>query len=131
MDDINENMEYITLDYTNLMQSCGYDLTYLTDLLAKLAGTYNLLISSADGFNKNSFAKKDDVEDAMDRAKDLGKIIDRVTDALEVQALLYIDYIKYKDEFIYANFQFNDIIRSEIEHHVVKREHHKDDDKKD
>lgn len=122
VDAFDENKEYITLDYANLVQSYCSDLSYIADLLTKLAGTYNILVNSADGFNKNAFARKDDVEDAIHRAKDLGKVIDKVIDVLEIQMMLYIDYITAKDDFINTNFAFNDIIRSEIDHHVIKRE---------
>ncbi|KPU45296.1 hypothetical protein OXPF_11890 [Oxobacter pfennigii] len=119
---------FITLDFTRLMQSCSHDLTYICELLAKLSGTYNLLIVSADGFNRNSFAKKDDIEDAIDRAEDLGKIIDKVINVLERQVILYADYLKTKNEYIDVNFSINDIIKNELEHHIIQ--HHEGNDEK-
>lgn len=121
---------YATTDYSSLIQTYYTDLSYLADLLAKLTGTYNLLIGSADGFNKIALAKKGDVEDAIDRAEDLGKIIDRVIDALETQTILYINYSKTKGDFIVNNLSFNDIIKSEVHHHI-KHEHHDDQEHHD
>lgn len=116
---------YTTTDYSQLIQTYYTDLSYLADLLAKLTGTYNLLIGSADGFNKIALAKRSDIEDSIDRAEDLGKIIDKIIDALEVQTILYINYSKIKGDFITNNLPFNDIIKSDVEHHI-KHEHHDD-----
>ena len=117
--------EKIIMDYSKLVQTYCSDLTYLAEILGKLTGTYNLLIISADGFNKNSFAKKDDVEDAIDRAHDLGKIIDKVIKALEIQVHLYTNYLTTKDEFISVNFPFEDIIVSEVENSIKRIEKEK------
>lgn len=119
---------YMTVDYSQLIQSYYSDVTYLSDLLAKLSGTYNLLINTADGFNRNSFAKRSDVEDAVDRAHDLGKIIDTVIDMLEEQIVIYMNYARIKSEYILNNLPHTEIIKSEIEHHI-KHEHHEHSDK--
>ena len=123
--DYSGNSGYTTTDYSQLIQTYYTDLSYLADLLAKLTGTYNLLISSADGFNKIALAKRSDIEDAIDRAEDFGKIIDKIIDAIEVQTILYINYAKIKGDFITNNLPFNDIIKADVEHHI-KHEHHDD-----
>jgi len=126
MDDNNEIIEYI-LDLSNLPQSSGQDLNYTIDLLTRLTTTYNILVNSADGFNKNSFSKKDDVEDAIDRAKDLGKVIDKIIDILEIEIQVYVDYIRTKCDYINVNFTLDDIIKHELNHHIIKKEVHKKD----
>jgi len=118
---------YTSIDYSQLIQSYCYDLSYLSDLLTKLSGSYNLLVNSANAFNNNSYAKKDYVEDAIGRAEDLGKVIDKIISAIEIQTSLYISYARLKNEFINNNFSFNEIIQSEIEHHIKREEHHDDD----
>lgn len=120
MDNIDDSMDIYSIDYADLVKSCCQDLNCITDLLTKLTSSYNILINSADGFNKNSFAKKDDVDDAVHRAKKLGRVIDKVIDALEIETLLYVDIIAAKEEYININCPLNDIVRSEIEHYIVK-----------
>lgn len=117
---------YSEYDFSKLVESYCHDLNYLADLLAKLSGTYNLLIGSADGFNRIALAKKDDVKDSIDRAEELGKIMDKVIDALDTQTSLYIGYVKIKDDFINKNFPYIEIIKSEIDHHIRSELHEGD-----
>ncbi|MDI6617755.1 MAG: hypothetical protein QME45_03635 [Clostridiales bacterium] len=121
------NPGYITEDYTQLVQTYYSDQTYLADLLAKLAGTYNVLVNSADVINKIALSKKSDIDDALDRADDVGKLMDKVINMLEIQTKLYAGYIKMKNDFIMNNLPFNEIIKSDIDHHI-KHEHHHDSD---
>jgi len=124
---------YTTLDYTPLVESYYKDLNNMVEILGKLCGSYNLLTITADALNRNSFAKKDDVEDAIKRVKDLGRVIDRITDCLKEQIDICIGYTKTKNEFIGSSLPFNDILKSHIDH-FIKIEHHKlfdDDDKHD
>jgi hypothetical protein len=114
-----------------MIQSYCSDLSYLADILTKLSGSYNLLANSANSFNNNSYSKKDYIEDAIGRTKDLGKVIDKVISALEVQILLYISYTNIKNEYISSNFSFNEIIESEISHHIKHLEHQSHEDKND
>ena len=57
----------------------------LVVLLKGLTESYHTLISSAETFNRLSFSSKDDVEDAVDRADDLGDLIDDVLEMLKMQ----------------------------------------------
>jgi hypothetical protein len=113
----------MTVDYSQLIQTYYSDVTYLVDILQKLTGTYTALVGSADGFNRIALAKKGDIEDAIDRAEALGKIIDNVIDTLETQVSLYMNYARIKNEFIMNNLPHNEMIKSDIEHHI-KHEHH-------
>lgn len=114
------------IDFSALAESYCHDLNYLADLLAKLSGTYNILINSADSFNRIALAKKGDVKDSIHRAEELGRIMDKVIDALDVQTSIYISYVKVKDDFIYKNFPFIDIIKSEVDHRVIRDAHGND-----
>lgn len=116
---------YMTSDYSSLIQTYYTDLTYLADLLAKLSGTYNALIVSADGINRICMAKKDDIEDALERSHDVGKIIDHIIDLFRAQLVLYENYANMKSDFIINNLPINEVIKSDIEHHI-KHEHHED-----
>lgn len=121
------NPGYVTVDYSQLIQKYYSDLTYIVDILAKLTGTYNVLINSAEGFNRIALAKKGNIEDTIDRAEALGKVIDMIIDALKEQAIIYMNYARIKDDFILNNLPHNEIIKSDIEHHI-KHEHHEHHD---
>lgn len=125
--DLSGSPGYMAVDYSQLIQTYYTDVTYLVDILTKLTGTYNALVGSADGFNRIALAKKGDIEDAIDRAEDLGKVIDNIIDMLETQVLLYMNYARIKNEFIMNNLPHNEIIKSDIEHHI-KHEHHEHHD---
>lgn len=114
---------YSEYDFSKLVESYCHDLNYLTDLLAKLSGTYNLLISSADGFNRIALSKKGDVKDSIHMAEELGSIMDEVIDALDTQTSLYINYLKIKDDFISKNFPFIEIIKSEVDNRIRHEVH--------
>jgi hypothetical protein len=101
------------------MESYCYDLSYLADLLVKFTGTYSVLVGAADSLNRITLARKDDVEDAIDRAEDLGKIIDKITNILETQVVSYINYIKGKNDYISGNYQLYDIVQSEMNHNII------------
>lgn len=116
---------YTTVDYTPLIQTYYNDLTYLADLLGKLTGIYNVLISSADVLNRIALAKKNDIKDALERVDELGRMIDEVTDLLDTQIILYENYARQKSDFIINRLPFSEIIKSDIEHHI-KRERHDD-----
>lgn len=121
------NPGYTTIDYSQLVQTYYSDLTYLADLLAKLVGTYSVLISSADGENRIALAKKSDIEHTLDRADDVGKIIERIIDLFDEQLVLYENYARMKSEFIIQNLPIGEIIKSDIDHHI-KHEHHEHHD---
>lgn len=65
----------------------------LTILLASLANSYRLLVGSADEFNRISLAKRSDVEDAIDRASDLGEIIDDIIKKLDHKIDDYLEVL--------------------------------------
>jgi hypothetical protein len=118
---------YMTVDYSQLIQTYYSDVTYLVDILQKITGTYTALVGSADGFNRIALAKKGDIEDAIDRAEALGKVIDNIIDMLETQVILYANYARIKNEYITNNLPHTEIIKSDIEHHI-KHEHHEHHD---
>lgn len=55
----------------------------LNDILAPLASSYRLLVGAAEEFNGIALAHRKDVEDAIDRAGDLGHIVDDVQKRLK------------------------------------------------
>jgi len=65
----------------------------LTGLLASLTNSYRLMVGAADEFNRISLAKRSDVEDAIDRASDLGDIIDDILKKLDDKLGDYLDVV--------------------------------------
>ncbi len=65
----------------------------LTGLLASLVNSYRIMIGAADEFNRMSIAKQSDVKDAIERAKDLGDIIDDVIKRLDRKMDDYLDAV--------------------------------------
>ncbi|MFZ5352918.1 MAG: hypothetical protein ACOZCL_09365 [Bacillota bacterium] len=72
------------------------DMKLLIDILVPLINSYRLLVGAADEFNKISLANKHDVEEAIDRADDLGEIIDDIQDELHKIMRYYLNEMQCK-----------------------------------
>lgn len=83
-----------------MIENYYIDINNLTDLLGKLVNTYRLLIGGADELNKIALARRKDVKEALERADELGEVIDGIIDALEKAAFGYLDYCSIKSEII-------------------------------
>jgi hypothetical protein len=70
----------------------------LSNILNGLTNSYRVLVDAAEEFNHISFSSKDDVNDAVDRADDVGELIDEVIDTLGYKLKAYLKDIK-KSEF--------------------------------
>lgn len=90
------------------------DLNNLADLLGKLVNSYRLLIGGADELNKIALAKKKEVKEALNRADELGEIIDNIIIALERASYSYVDYCSIKSEIIKGKLT-SDNIETEID----------------
>lgn len=55
----------------------------LNDILTPMASSYRLLAGAAEEFNRIALAHRKDVEDAIDRADDMGHIVDDVQKRLK------------------------------------------------
>lgn len=83
-----------------LVETYYVDINNLADLLGKLVNSYRLLIGGADELNKIALAKKKEVKEALNRADELGEVIDRVIFALENATFSYVDYCNLKADII-------------------------------
>ncbi|KUO73603.1 MAG: hypothetical protein APF77_15400 [Clostridia bacterium BRH_c25] len=76
----------------------------LNDILTPLVSSYRLSVGAAEEFNKIALAHRKDVEDAIDRADDLGHMVDEVRKKLKKYMKRYfteLDYkLKYMDELL-------------------------------
>jgi hypothetical protein len=68
-----------------------------------MVNSYRLLVGGAYELNNISEAKKNKVKEAVDRATDLGKIIDEIISAIDECSDSYIKYVKIKKQFVEDN----------------------------
>ena len=99
------------------------DIRILIDILIPLVNSYRLLVGAADEFNGITLAHKSDLEGAINRADDMGDIIDDINRKLEglIKHLLKRmdcseDYVIDRDVFlekmIEAGEKKNTVIKS-------------------
>ncbi|SHI70469.1 hypothetical protein [Lutispora thermophila] len=75
-----EEKQTINIDHSDPLLR---DIKILIDLLNPLVSSYRLLVGAADEFNRITLAHKSDLEGAINRADDMGDIIDEVNDMLK------------------------------------------------
>ncbi|MFZ5968148.1 MAG: hypothetical protein ACOYVK_13370 [Bacillota bacterium] len=105
-------------DLTALRRDALYnEVQQMSTILNGLSNSYRLLVGAADEFNRVSSASRKDVDDAVDRAKDIGKIIDEVLNALEGKVKVYVKDLKRIDlcriEFLVYQLEENRILSDE------------------
>lgn len=99
--------------YREVIQNNYEEVNNLTDLLGKFVNSYRLLIGGAAELNNIALSKKSDVKEALDRADDVGSIIDELIKVIESCEGCYFKYIKIKNDFISSKTE-KDIILTEI-----------------
>jgi len=75
------------------------DIKTLTEILATISNSYRLLVGAAEEFNRISLVHRHDAEEAIDRADDLGDIIDDVDRELKKLMRLYLHELACKIEY--------------------------------
>lgn len=82
----------------------AHEVEELSNILNGLTNSYRVLVDAAEEFNHISFSSKDDVNDAVDRADDVGELIDEVIDTLGYKLKEYLKDIRKselcKEEYI-------------------------------
>lgn len=86
--------------YKELFDAYFVEVNNLTEILSKYVNAYRLLIGGAAELNNVALARKKDVKKALDRANQLGEIIDVLLDVLESAECAYLDYIRLKTDVI-------------------------------
>ncbi|MDF2840983.1 MAG: hypothetical protein K0Q99_1755 [Clostridia bacterium] len=74
------------------------DIKTLTEILASLSNSYRLLIGGAEEFNRITLVHRHEAEEAIDRADELGDIIDDVECELKRLIKLYLRELVCKIE---------------------------------
>ncbi|MGL4849745.1 MAG: hypothetical protein ACRC28_12615 [Clostridium sp.] len=101
------------------------ELIQLTEILKRLVDSYRLLIGGAAELNTIYGRKKGDINDALDRVDDLGKIIDGFIDGIDKHDDKFLEYMKLKGEVLGKNYakghiekEISDVIQTEINHEL-------------
>ena len=74
----------------------GETITDLINVLKPLSESYRLLVGAADEFNGITLAHKKDLKDAIQRADDLGDVIDKVIKTLDTLMGKELHRLKYE-----------------------------------
>lgn len=98
-----------SLSHRKLIEAYYIDINNLADLLSKLVNSYRLLIGGADELNKIALSKRKEVKKALQRADDLGEVIDGIIEALEKASYAYLDYCSIKSEIIKGKMDLHHI----------------------
>lgn len=93
-----------------LIQEYYCDLNNIVLLLSSLTNTYRVLIGSAEELNKIALAKKKDVKDALERAEQVGDVIDKMICVLDKSTCTYLDYCDVKAEVIKCKLEAKNIL---------------------
>ena len=72
------------------------DVKNLTEILASISSSYRLLVGAAEELNRITLVHRHEAEEAIERADDLGDIIDAVQGELKKLMKLYLQELEYK-----------------------------------
>lgn len=105
------------MSHRKVIENYYADVNSLADLLTKLVNSYRLLIAGANELNGISLAHRKDIKDALERADELGKVIDYILDTLKGTGYTYSDYCKLKSAFLKDHLELH-YIQTEIDNEL-------------
>ncbi|MEG1483348.1 hypothetical protein [Clostridium sp.] len=126
--------------HNKVMDDHFSELIKMSALLKTLVDSYRLLIAGAVDVNILPVRRTKDVERALDRADEVGKLIDRIVEVMDDYEYSYIKFSKIKNEVVSLNYEkkkvkneLNDVIQTEINNELnFFNNHHTDrDDEED
>ncbi|WWU64103.1 hypothetical protein QJR26_13855 [Clostridium baratii] len=101
------------------------ELVKMSGLLKTLVDSYRLLIASASDINTIAIRRTKDVEKAIDRADEVGKLIDEIVKIMDAYEHCYIKYSKVKNEIVSLTYEkkklkneLTDVIQTEIDNEL-------------
>ncbi|WP_125153396.1 hypothetical protein [Clostridium rectalis] len=97
------------------------DINNLAELICKLVNAYRLLIGGAGELNSIALAKRGDVKHALDRANELGDVIDELICVLDNTSCAYTNYCELKAKVMKCKLEYK-FIQSEIEDQIDLKE---------
>ena len=102
------------MKYQQLMKEYYVDINNLNQLLKTMVDSYRLLIGGAAELNNIYEAKSSYVKEAVNRANELGKIIDNVIDLLDECGETYFKYCALVGDYILKKSD-NKVILTEVD----------------
>ena len=93
------------------------DINNMSGLLSNYVHAYRLLIAGASELYSINLAKKSEVRKAIERAEELGEIIDSLVSALGKCEQHYLRYCKIKNDYISSSTN-KDMILTEIDNEL-------------
>lgn len=101
------------------------ELVKMSGLLKTLVDSYRLLIASASDINTIAIRRTKDVEKAIDRADEVGRLIDEIVKIMDAYEHCYIKYSKVKNEIVSLTYEkkklkneLTDVIQTEIDNEL-------------
>lgn len=74
------------------------DIKVMIEMLSSLSSSYRLLVGGAEELNRIALVNKHDAKDAIDRADELGDVIDDIEHELKKLVQLFLREVLYKTE---------------------------------
>ena len=105
------------MNYNDLLDKQYVDIQNLSNLLGNYVNAYRLLIAGAADLYSINIAKKSEVRKAIERADELGELIDKLINTLDRCETGYLKYCKVKNSYISANTE-KDGIFTEIDNEL-------------
>lgn len=102
------------MGHTEVFRKHFNEVNNLSSILNSYANTYRLLVGAAGELNNISKVRKRDLDEALDRVDEMGKIIDSVLEVIKENEEAYIKYIKLKSKVITEKAS-KDMILTEVE----------------
>ena len=99
----------------------------LNEILTPLVSSYRLSVGAAEELNKIALAHRKDVEDAVDRADDLGHMVDDVNRRLKKYLKRYFTELDYKLEYI-EEIREKTVMREKLNSRLNKLSQEKNED---
>lgn len=90
----------------------------LSSVLNSYANAYRLLVGAAGELNNIAKVRKRDLDDALDRVDEMGKIIDSILEVIKDNEEAYIKYIRLKSKYIMEKAS-KDVILTEVEQDLL------------
>lgn len=99
----------------------------LNEILTPLVSSYRLSVGAAEELNRIALAHRKDVEDAVDRADDLGHMIDDVRRKLKKYMKRYFAELDYKLEYM-EEIREKTVMREKLNSRLNKLSQEKNED---
>lgn len=124
-------IKVIIMHNKKFMEDYCTDICNLVDILNKLVSSYRLLIGGAAELNTVGLSRKNDIKDAIDRAVDLGNLIDGLMRSLDRTSCTYFNYCELRSKLL-SNDVLEAYVLTEINEELQLNNNIKDrnDDKK-